>query len=270
VTEPLPIDDVLPSVQRALGGSSPLLLMAPPGSGKTTRVPPALLPVLGRDGGGIVVLEPRRLAARAAASRVAYELGCRLGGLVGYQVRGDSKVSAETRIRFVTEGVLVRQLVRDPFLEGVGAVCLDEFHERHLEGDLAMAMLAETRATVRPDLRLCVMSATLDPEPLHRFLPGAATIEADGRLFPVEVRNLERRGDRRLEALVRDAVDRALAETAGDVLVFLPGVGEIRRCESELEHLRSTGTVVLPLHGRLEPAQQDRAIRPGDQRKVVL
>ena len=179
MTASLPIDAVLPDVQRALSGSEPLLLAAPPGSGKTTRVPPALLPVLAGTG-DIVVLEPRRLAARAAATRVADELGARIGGLVGYQVRGDSRVSKGTRIRFVTEGVLVRQMVHDPFLEGVGAVCLDEFHERHLEGDLALAMLAEMRATVRPDLRLCVMSATLDPQPLRSFLSGASLIEADG------------------------------------------------------------------------------------------
>ncbi|MCA8977319.1 MAG: ATP-dependent helicase HrpB, partial [Planctomycetes bacterium] len=245
--------------------------MAPPGSGKTTRVPPALLPVLGDAGGDIVVLEPRRLAARAAAARVAAELGVGLGDLVGYQVRGESRVGRSTRIRFVTEGVLVRQLVRDPFLEGVGAVCLDEFHERHLEGDLAMAMLAETRATVRPDLRLCVMSATLDPAPLLRFLPGARTLEADGRLHPVEVVHLPRRAEQRLEVQVQKAVERALAETAGDVLVFLPGAGEIRRAEEELESTaRRTGVLVLPLHGRLEPAAQDRAIRPGPERKVVL
>lgn len=271
VTEALPIDAVLPEVQRALARPEPLLLMAPPGSGKTTRVPPALLPVLGAGGGEIVVLEPRRLAARAAARRVASELDGKLGDLVGYQVRGDSKTSARTRIRFVTEGVLVRQLVRDPFLEGVGAVCLDEFHERHLEGDLALAMLAETRATVRPELLLCVMSATLDPEPLRAFLSGARVLEADGRLHPVQVVHLERRTEQRLEQLVHAVVERALAETDGDVLVFLPGTGEIRRCEAELDLLaRRTGVLVLPLHGRLEPADQDRAIRPQDRRKVVL
>ena len=268
--EPLPIDDVLPAVQQALRERTGLLLMAPPGSGKTTRVPPALLPLLD-VGQQIVVLEPRRLAARAAAARVAQELGCELGGLVGYQVRGDARCGRATRIRFVTEGVLVRQLVRDPFLEGVGAVCLDEFHERHLEGDLALAMLAEARGTVRPDLRLCVMSATLDPAPLRAFLPGAAEIEADGRLFPVEVVHLGRRGDDPLEVTVRAAVERALDETAGDVLVFLPGVGEIQRCEGALDNLaRRRGVLVLPLHGRLDAAEQDRAIRPQAQRKVVL
>ncbi|MEO6596327.1 MAG: ATP-dependent helicase HrpB [Planctomycetota bacterium] len=270
MNEPLPIDAVLPAVLQALRDTSTLLLMAPPGSGKTTRVPPALLPLLER-GSEVVVLEPRRLAARAAASRVAQELGAEVGGLVGYQVRGDVRVSRQTRIRFVTEGVLVRQLVQDPFLEGTAAVCLDEFHERHLEGDLALAMLAEARATVRPDLRLCVMSATLDPAPLRAFLPGCQTIEADGRLFPVQVVHLDRRAESALEITVRTAVDRALDETNGDVLVFLPGTGEINRCQRELDNLaRRRAVLVLPLHGRLEPGEQDRAIRPLPQRKVVL
>jgi ATP-dependent helicase HrpB len=167
--------------------------------------------------------------------------------------------------------VLVRQLVQDPFLEGVGAVCLDEFHERHLEGDLALAMLAEARATVRPDLRLCVMSATLDPTPLRAFLPGAEVVEADGRLHPVRVERLERSPQDPLEVTVRNLVDKALDETAGDVLVFLPGTGEIARCEDALGNLaRRRDVLVLPLHGRLELADQDRAIRPQRQRKVVL
>jgi ATP-dependent helicase HrpB len=268
--EPLPIDDVLPAVRDALARTNSLLLLAPPGSGKTTRVPPALLPLLG-DGREVVVLEPRRLAARAAAARVAQELGTNVGDLVGYQVRGDATVSKRTRIRFVTEGVLVRQLVGDPFLDGVGAVCLDEFHERHLEGDLALAMLAEARATVRPDLKLCVMSATLDPGPLRAFLPDAATIEADGRLHPVRIVHLDRAASDALEITMRTLIDRALDETGGDVLAFLPGVGEIARCEDALQNLaRRRGVLVLPLHGKLEPAAQDRAIRPGGQRKVVL
>lgn len=268
--DPLPIDDALPAVQRALRTASTLLLMAPPGSGKTTRVPPALLEIVAA-GQEVVVLEPRRLAARAAAARVAQELGVELGGLVGYQVRGDARTSRATRIRFVTEGVLVRQIVQDPFLEGTAAVCLDEFHERHLEGDLALAMLAESRATVRPDLRLCVMSATLDPAPLRAFLPGCEVVEADGRLFPVAVVHLQRATDEPLEIVVRTAVEKALDETPGDVLVFLPGTGEIGRCEQALQNLaRRRDVLVLPLHGRLEAAEQDRAIRPQSRRKVVL
>lgn len=268
--DPLPIDGSLPAVLAALQRSKAALLMAPPGSGKTTRVPPAMLEALA-GGGEVVVLEPRRLAARAAAQRVAQELGCELGGLVGYQVRGDSKVSKQTRLRFVTEGVLVRQMVADPFLDGVAAVCLDEFHERHLEGDLALAMLQEARATVREDLQLCVMSATLDPAPLQAFLSGAEVVEADGRLHPVEVVHLPRVRSDDLEVIVREQVDLALDETDGDVLVFLPGVGEISRCQQELQKLARRRLVeVLPLHGRLDLKEQARAIRPLDRRKVVL
>ena len=268
--EPLPIDEVLPDVLAALKRAKTVLLMAPPGSGKTTRVPPALLPMLA-TGQEVVVLEPRRLAARAAAQRVAQELGCELGGLVGYQVRGESRISKQTRLRFVTEGVLVRQMVQDPFLEGVAAVCLDEFHERHLEGDLALAMLNETRTTVREELLLCVMSATLDPEPLLRYLPGAEVVEADGRLHPVEVEHLPRASSDDLELIVRSGVERALQETDGDVLVFLPGVGEIARAQGALSKLSvRLGVEVLPLHGRLDLKEQTRAIRPLDRRKVVL
>lgn len=269
--EPLPIDAALAGVQASLSAAPVLLLIAPPGSGKTTRVPPALLSLITGPRAEVVVLEPRRLAARAAAARVAAELGTRVGDRVGYQVRGDRRVSAATRIRFVTEGVLVRQLVQDPFLDGVGAVVLDEFHERHVEGDLALAMLAEARATVRQDLLLCVMSATLDPAPLLAFLPGARVLSADGRLFPVRVVHLGRSAAQPLELAVRDAVVRALTETAGDVLVFLPGTAEIARAANALEVVAERqGVLLLPLHGRLEPAAQDRAIRPAAQRKVVL
>lgn len=267
--DPLPIDPLLPDVVAAVRDHGLLLLAAPPGSGKTTRAPAALAQA--DLGGEIVVLEPRRLAARAAASRVAQELGCELGGFVGYQVRGDRRVSKQTRLSFVTEGVLVRRLVQDPFLDGVAAVVLDEFHERHLEGDLALSMLREVRETVRPELRLCVMSATLDLGPLRAFLPGARELESDGRLFPVRVEHDARRDDSDLDVRVRQAVDRALTETDGDVLVFLPGIGEIERCERALDNLsRRTSALVLPLHGKLSPQDQDLAIRPGRQRKVVL
>jgi ATP-dependent helicase HrpB len=266
---PLPIDDALPELLAALRTRRAALLTAPPGSGKTTRAPPALLPLC--DGGEIVVLEPRRLAARAAAARVADELGERLGDTVGYQVRGDRVVGRRTRIRFVTEGVLVRRLVQDPFLEGIAAVVLDEFHERHLEGDLALAMLKEVQQTVRADLRLCVMSATLDTGPLLEFLPGAALVQADGRLHPVAIEHEPRRDDAPLEQRVRAAIERALQATAGDVLVFLPSASEIERCTEALDNLaRRHGIAVLPLHGRLDASDQDAALRPGDRRKVVL
>ncbi|MGE3172942.1 MAG: ATP-dependent helicase HrpB [Planctomycetota bacterium] len=267
--DPLPIDELLPAITAAVREHGQLLLSAEPGSGKTTRAPAALLEA-GFDG-GVVVLEPRRLAARAAAARVADELGVEVGGLVGYQVRGDRRIGRSTRLSFVTEGVLVRRLVQDPFLDGTAVVVLDEFHERHLEGDLALAMLREVRDTVRPDLRLCVMSATLDLQPLRAFLPGAPEIRGDGRLHPVRVEHEARRDDGPLEHRVRAMVDRALADTPGDVLVFLPGIGEIARCEAALGNLaQRTGALVLPLHGRLAPRDQDLAIRPQPRRKVVL
>ncbi|MEQ1631914.1 MAG: ATP-dependent helicase HrpB [Planctomycetota bacterium] len=267
--DPLPIDPLLPAVVAAMRDRGLLLLAAPPGSGKTTRAPASLAQA--DFGGDVVVLEPRRLAARAAASRVAQELGCEVGGFVGYQVRGDRRVGRDTKLSFLTEGVLVRRLVQDPFLEGTAVVVLDEFHERHLEGDLALAMLREVRETVRPDLKLCVMSATLDRGPLRAFLPGAVELESDGRLFPVRIEHETRRDDSALELRVRAAVERALAETTGDVLVFLPGTGEIERCDRALDNLaRRLAVQVLPLHGRLSPADQDRAIRPQSQRKVVL
>lgn len=267
--DPLPIDPLLPEVVAAVRERGLVLLAAPPGSGKTTRAPAAIAHA--GLGGEVLVLEPRRLATRAAASRVAQELGCELGGFVGYQVRGDRRVSRDTRLCFLTEGVLVRRLVQDPFLEGVAAVVLDEFHERHLEGDLALSMLREVRETVRPDLRLCVMSATLDLAPLRAFLPGAVELHSDGRLYPVRIEHEAKRDDADLEIRVRAAVERALSETAGDVLVFLPGTGEIERCERAMDNLsRRTGALVLPLHGKLSGEDQDRAIRPLTARKVVL
>jgi ATP-dependent helicase HrpB len=267
--DPLPIDPLLPDVVAAVRERGLLLLAAPPGSGKTTRAPLALAQA--DFGGEIVVLEPRRLAARAAAARVAQELGCEVGGFVGYQVRGDRRASRDTMLTFLTEGVLVRRLVQDPFLDGVAAVVLDEFHERHLEGDLALSMLREVRETVRPDLRLCVMSATLDLAPLRAFLPNAAELHSDGRLFPVRVEHEPRLSDSDLEVRVRQAVERALQETSGDVLVFLPGTGEIDRCDRAMDNLaRRASVLVLPLHGKLSPQDQDLAIRPNEQRKVVL
>ena len=267
--DPLPIDPLLPDVVAAVRERGLLLLAAPPGSGKTTRAPLALAQA--DFGGEIVVLEPRRLAARAAAARVAQELGCEVGGFVGYQVRGDRRASRDTKLTFLTEGVLVRRLVQDPFLDGVAAVVLDEFHERHLEGDLALSMLREVRETVRPDLRLCVMSATLDLAPLRAFLPNAAELHSDGRLFPVRVEHEPRLSDSDLEVRVRQAVERALQETSGDVLVFLPGTGEIDRCDRAMDNLaRRASVLVLPLHGKLSPQDQDLAIRPNAQRKVVL
>jgi ATP-dependent helicase HrpB len=267
---PLPIDEVLPDVVRALstqGGS--LVLEAPPGAGKTTRVPRALLDA-GIEG-EIVVLEPRRLAARLAARRVAEELGERVGQTVGYTVRFEDMSSAKTRVRFVTEGVLTRRLVADPELRGVSVVLLDEIHERHLQGDVALALLRRLRETRRPDLRLIAMSATLDAKPIASFL-GCEVLRSEGRRFDVAIEHLATPDDRKLDLQVASAV-RSLVSAGldGHVLVFLPGAAEIRRAlESCAKIAEGEGLVCLPLHGDMSPADQDRAVGASQKRKVIL
>ncbi|MEM7198787.1 MAG: ATP-dependent helicase HrpB [Planctomycetota bacterium] len=265
--QPLPIDAALPDIVAAFARSRCLVLAAAPGSGKTTRVPGALLDA-GLDG-AVVVLEPRRLAARAAARRVASERGGRVGDEVGYQVRHERRAGTHTRIRFVTEGVLVRQLLADPSLPGVAAVVLDEFHERHLEGDLALAMLREVRETLREDLGLVVMSATLDAAPLCAFLGDAELVEVDAPSHPVRTEYAVRPDQRSMPDRVARAVRRALAETDGDVLAFLPGRGEIAATAAALQS-PPCGALVLPLHGQLDPAEQDLAIARQPERRVVL
>lgn len=267
---PLPIDPHLPAVLEALARAGSLVLVAPPGSGKTTRLPRALLDAGGIEG-EIVVLEPRRIAARLAARRVAEELGEELGGTIGFQTRFEDVRSGRTRVRFVTEGILTRRLLADPELRGVGAVVLDEVHERHLVGDMAMALLARLRRTTRPDLRLAAMSATVEATPLAAFL-GAPVVEVPGRAFPVEVEHLPRTDDRPLELQVAAAVRRIAREgPRGDVLVFLPGAREIRRAGEACGAVaRDEDLVVVELHGSLSAAEQDRALRPADRRKVIL
>jgi ATP-dependent helicase HrpB len=263
----------------ALRDGPSLVIEAPPGAGKTTRVPRALLEA-GLAGAGraeVLVLEPRRLAARLAARRVAEELGERPGETVGYQVRFEEVAGPRTRIRYVTEGLLTRRLLSDPALPGVGAVVLDEFHERHLPGDLALAFLRRLQSTARPDLKLVVMSATLDAEPVARFL-SAPRLRSEGRRFEVAVEHLspeEAARDERLEDRVARAVRRlhhpSGAERPGDVLVFLPGAAEIRRAREALAGwAEGAGVDVLPLHGDLPPEEQDRAVRPGSRPKVIL
>ena len=265
----LPIDPLLPRLVQAVEQKAAVVLRADTGAGKTTRVPPALLPIVR---GQIVMLEPRRVAARAAARRIAQEGGWELGREVGYQVRFERKASAATRILVVTEGILVQMLQQDPFLEGVGCVIFDEQHERHLTTDLSLAMARKVQLEVRPDLRLVVMSATLDPAQLLGFLgPDTVVVDAPGRLFPVEVEYLERPDARGLPTLVKQAVERLLGVTPGDLLVFLPGVGEIQRCREFLEPVaRAHDLRLLPLFGDLPPEQQDAALLPGPKRKVVL
>jgi ATP-dependent helicase HrpB len=266
----LPIDPVLGDVVDALVQDGALALSAPPGAGKTTRVPRALLDRADLPG-DIVVLEPRRLAARLAAERVASELGEPTGKTVGYVTRFERSVSRDTRIRFVTEGILSRRLLTDPNLAGTSVVVLDEFHERHLHGDVALAWIARLRRTTRPDLRVLPMSATLDAEAVATFL-GARSLRSLGRAFPVEIEHLSRSDERPLASQVASAVRRLVGEEPdGHVLVFLPSSREIRLAAEALAPLaRAEGLDVLPLHGSLPPAEQDRAVRPSARRKVVL
>lgn len=269
---PLPIDPIVPEIVSTLRQHRALVLVAPPGSGKTTRVPPALLAAgtLSTACPSVVLLQPRRVAARAAAARIADERGWMLGEEVGYQVRFEKRVGPRTRLRVETEGVLERQLVADPFLEGVGAVVLDEFHERSLHTDLALALLKESREAGRDDLLLVVMSATLDAGPVARFLGDCPVIRAEGRTFPVTISYRPTVRPAAADS-VAAAVDEALADPAADpghVLVFLPGADEIRRAAGALAG--RAGLDVLPLHGSLSAEDQDRALRPSDRRKVVL
>jgi ATP-dependent helicase HrpB len=268
--QPLPIDAVLADVVAAVRARGACVLVAPPGAGKTTRVPGALLDA-GAITGEIVVLQPRRLAARLAATRVASERGGALGDEVGYEVRFERKVSAATRLRFVTEGVLTRRLLADPELRGVGCVIIDELHERHLDGDLALALVARLRVR-RPELALIAMSATLDAEPVAGFLGGAPVVRSEGRAFPLTIEHQEQPDDRPLGRQVAAAVRRvAQDKLAGDVLVFLPGAAEIRRCQDDLAEVAAIfDLAVLPLYGDLPVEDQDRAVRPAAQRKVIL
>ncbi|HZZ49725.1 MAG TPA: ATP-dependent helicase HrpB [Pseudonocardia sp.] len=267
----LPVKAALDTIVGSLAEHGAAVLVAPPGSGKTTLVPLALGAA---DRAKVMVAEPRRLAARAAANRMASLLGEPVGRSVGYSVRGDSRTSAATRIEVVTSGLLLRRLATDPELVGVGTVVLDECHERHLDADLLLAMLLDVRAGLRPDLRLLATSATVAADRLASLLGGdtpAPVLEVAARAFPVAVRHLPPARGERLEATVARAVGVALDEGDGDVLVFLPGVGEIWRTQGLLAGtLAGTGTDVLVLHGRLPSAEQDNALRPGPGRRVVL
>ncbi len=269
--QPLPIDPVLPDLVAALRAHPALVLEAPPGAGKTTRVPRALLEA-GSIEGEILVLQPRRLPTRLAAQRVAEELGEAPGERIGYAVRFEEVAGPRTRVRFVTEGILTRRLLADPRLRGVGAVILDEFHERHLAGDLALALLRRLQRTTRPDLKLVVMSATLAAEPVAAWLGDAPRLRSEGRRFDVAIDYLEQADERPLHEQVVAAVKRLLREGLdGHTLVFLPGAGEIRRAAELLQPLvESHDLLVLPLHGDLPLAEQNRAVRPSAQRKIIL
>ncbi|HWQ10852.1 MAG TPA: DEAD/DEAH box helicase, partial [Holophaga sp.] len=268
--QPLPIDPLLPGIVEAVRTGGSLVLEAEPGSGKTTRVPRALLDAGLLEAGACWVLEPRRLAARLAAARVAEELGEDLGRRIGYAVRFEQRVSRETRVRFVTEGLLLRRLQEDPRLEGISTVVLDEFHERHVHTDLALTLLKRLQGD-RPDLRILVMSATLEAEPVAAYL-GAARVRGEGRLHPVEVRWSQPFDDRPLPVRVSEALVRLHEEGhRGHVLVFLPGAAEIRQCLSGCQAAAvRLGRRLVPLHGSLSFEAQKQAVAPSAEPKVIL
>lgn len=275
MTESLPIDPLLPRIITALSQRPTVVLRAAPGAGKTTRVPSAVLDAGLAGGREILVLEPRRIAARAAAEFVATERGERLGQTVGYRIRWERRGTADTRLWFLTEGTFERQLAQDPYLERVGVVVLDEFHERHLQGDLALAVVRQLQATVRPDLRLIVMSATLGLDALVRAVPDAVPIESSGRAFPVVLHWANAPFEpRALASQIVSTVRAAIADPAddgGDLLVFLPGAAEIRRAGEALAGLAAQHQIdIVPLHGDQPLEQQARALRRGPRRRIVL
>ncbi|CAN5162669.1 ATP-dependent helicase HrpB [soil metagenome] len=270
---PLPIDAVLDDIARALAGSNAAVLVAPPGAGKTTRVPLALLDAPWLHGKKIIMLEPRRIAARASAERMAKTLGERVGDTVGYRVRFGSKISRNTRIEVVTEGIFSRQILDDPELTGVAAVLFDEFHERSLDADMGLALARDAQVGLREELRILVMSATIDGARVAKLLGDAPVIASEGRAFPVETRYLGRKPDIAIERQMADAIATALRADPGSVLAFLPGAAEIRRTQTFLaERIHDASIEIVPLFGALDAAVQDRAIQPSPKghRKVVL
>ncbi len=271
MTERLPVEDALPALFEALSGFGAAVLVAEPGAGKTTVVPWRMLEEPWLAGKRIIMLEPRRVAARAAAARIAWHLNEPVGQTAGYRVRFDTAVSAATRIEVVTEGVLTRLIQSDPSLDGYGIVILDEFHERNLAADLGLALTLQTRDILRPDLRVLVMSATIAAAAVAGVLGGAPIVDAPGRVYPVETRFRPNKAGQRLEAHVAAVVREALSNESGDILVFLPGVGEINRVESFLtESGPALPALVLPLHGMLGPGQQDAILARGPSRRVIL
>ncbi len=268
----LPIEEAIPRLRAAFHDSARVVLQAPPGAGKTTIVPLALLDEPWLAGRSILMLEPRRLAARAASARMAELLGEEIGKTIGYRIRFESRVSKATRVEVVTEGILTRRLQTDSALEGVGLVIFDEFHERHLQTDLSLALTLDVQEALREDLKVLVMSATLDGAAVSRLLGNAPIVTSEGRLFPVEKRYLGATTERDLPDAMRDAVTRALGETQGDVLAFLPGAGEIRRTQERLEARALPNVEVFPLYGDLPWDRQQRvfARMPPGKRRVIL
>jgi ATP-dependent helicase HrpB len=264
----LPIDLLLPEILTSLEAHPNLIIEASPGSGKTTRVPPALLKSAFRSNEQqILILEPRRLAAKYSAHRIANEMGTSVGDLVGYQFRFENLSSSKTRLKFVTEGMFMRLLIRNPRLDDVAVVILDEFHERHIHSDVALSYLKSLQDTHRPELRIILMSATLESGPLSNYLC-APIIKLETTLHPVTLHYLPSPLARHIDQAVREAVLKALIDTSGDLLVFLPGMAEMRRCEQVLANL--TQAQVLLLHGELSRVEQDQALKPGNTRKIIL
>ncbi|HRO86838.1 MAG TPA: ATP-dependent helicase HrpB, partial [Chiayiivirga sp.] len=271
MTEPVfPIDALLPAIRDALAAHPRLVLEAPPGAGKTTRVPLVLLDAPWLDGRRIVMLEPRRVAARAAAGFMARGLGEAVGQRVGYRIRFENRTSAATRVEVVTEGILTRMIQDDPMLDGVGAILFDEFHERHLSGDLGLALALDVQAQLREDLRIVVMSATLDGEKLACFLD-APRLSSEGRSFPVTISHPPARRDEPLAAQVRRCVQDAFAAHPGDILVFLPGQREIGEAQRALDGAELAAEV-LTLHGELAVEAQGAVLQPSadGRRRIVL
>lgn len=268
----LPIDSHIDQILAHLQQQSSLVIQAAPGAGKTTRIPPALLN-LGSIQGEIVVVEPRRIAARMAAKRVAEEIGEKLGETVGYQVRFDEVVSSKTRIRFITEGILTRIMLSDPALSRVGCVILDEFHQRHLQSDIALALLRRLQEQ-RPDLKIVVMSATIDTEAVTKFL-GCSKIEVKGKLFDVSISYQDQNENLPLEVLITKTIKTLLREGGGkldgDILIFLPGATEIKRAMQACSEIAASNSLLLlPLHGELPTSEQDRVVKPIDRNKLIF
>jgi ATP-dependent helicase HrpB len=268
---PLPIDEHLPTVIGALTNGPCVAVRAPTGAGKTTRIPPALFNAGLAAGKQVLLLQPRRIAARAAAVRMAAEQGSALGTVVGYEVRFDRRSSAATKILAVTDGIFLRMLQADPLLEQVGIVVFDEFHERNLNCDLALAICRQVQSTVRPDLKIVVMSATLPAQAVATYLGNCPVIESEGRLFPIETKYLDHASNDSIAVLASAAVERLLAQTRGDLLVFLPGVGEIRRTAESLQSLAESHDLNLQeLYGDLPLELQQAVLAPSARRKIVL
>lgn len=274
--ERLPIDDVLPQLIEHLSSSGAIVLKAEPGAGKTTRVPPAILDaglanLPDKRPGQIIVVQPRRVAARTAAARMSEERGTELGAEIGYRVRHEGRTSKSTRIIVCTEGILLRRLQEDPSIENIAVVVFDEFHERSVDSDLALALAMQVKEELRPDLRIVVMSATLNPAPIAEYIGGCPAVECPGRTFPITVDYLQFSSNLTIERLVADGVKQMLPKSTGNMLVFLPGVGEIRKTQTVLENIANEQNLALmPLYGDMSLAEQMAVLRPGSERKVVL